>query len=176
MAISEKKKYEQLWQINQYRKYSPGEEAIPVFRQLARKKGTLLDIGCGTGRAGNKLNELGWKVTLLDFADNAPEVDLPFLNKSLFDIEGEYEYGYCCDVMEHLSPRRVNKALKTITSHVKNAFFSIHFGPDNFGNVIGHPLHLTVKPFTWWRDKLKEYGKLKDARDCIGIGYYYVQN
>lgn len=148
---------------------------LPIFRQIVKKRGTLLDIGCGTGRAGEKLNDGGWQVTLMDFAENAPEVQLPFIRQCLWSRWGSqrWDYGYCCDVMEHLPPEKVNAALKNIFAHCDNVFFSIHFDEDQFGAVIGHPLHLTVQPFTWWRDKLGEYSTVKDARDLIGMGTFF---
>lgn len=148
---------------------------LPIFRQLVRKRGTLVDIGCGTGRAAKALDKGGFKATLMDFAHNAPEVVLPYVQCNIFGKwpDRRWDYGYCCDVMEHLPPEKVDKALKNIFEHCDKVFFTIHFGQDNFGAAIGHPLHLTVQPFTWWRDKLREYRTLKDARDLIGMGVFY---
>jgi SAM-dependent methyltransferase len=139
--------------------------------------GTLADIGCGTGRAGVRLSGT-FDVTLIDFAKNAldPGIDLPFIRADITrHIPGMYDYGYCCDVMEHIEPRKVDKTLKNILAACKSVFFSIHFGPDNFGRLVGHPLHLTQECFVWWRDKLKLFGELKDARDFLGYGVFYVE-
>ena len=170
-----RKLYERLWDDSNYRVYSPGEEALPIFHQLVHKKGTLVDIGCGTGRAGQALAERGFEVTLMDFASNAPEVDLPFRRGSIFGRwPGDYDYGYCCDVMEHLEPDRVERALKAIFRHCRKVFFTIHFGPDNFGETVGHPLHLTQQCFVWWRDLISRHARLYNARDLIGMGSFYA--
>jgi hypothetical protein len=69
----------------------------------------------------------------------------------------------------------VDKVLDNIAQHVDRCFFSIHFGPDHFGQVVGHPLHLTVKPFEWWVVKLAQFGTVKQARDLLGMGVFDVQ-
>ncbi|MHA2085554.1 MAG: hypothetical protein ACXABD_17500 [Candidatus Thorarchaeota archaeon] len=53
-------------------------------------------------------------------------------------------------------------------------FFSIAFAPDYFGRFVGEPLHLNVKPFVWWRDRLAGMGNLIEARDLLGEGVFYV--
>lgn len=174
VALTERKKYEAVWSHDTYRHYSPGETMIPLARDFLRKPGTLVDIGCGTGRASLKWSKKH-RVTMLDFADNAPEVDLPFINTNIFGKwpKDAWDYGYCCDVLEHLPEDKVEKALINIRRHCNKVFFTIHFDQDQLGSLVGHPLHLTVKPFTWWRDKLKEHFELKDARDLIGMGAFY---
>jgi 2-polyprenyl-3-methyl-5-hydroxy-6-metoxy-1,4-benzoquinol methylase len=181
LAAAERRKYELVWSHSEYRRYSPGEAAIPYFRQLVRKRGTLIDLGCGAGRAGSKLHELGFKVTLLDFVDNSLDYEvmkkrLPFIRSNLWtQWQGEWDYGYCCDVMEHIPTEKVEVVVKRIFRNCRACFFSIHFGPDNFGKAIGHPLHLTIQPFTWWRDLLMEYGELVNARDLLGMGCFYLK-
>lgn len=168
--------YETCWALPAYRTYSPGEEALPLFGQMVNPGGTLADIGCGTGRAGAHLSE-AFDVTLIDFAKNAldPGIQLPFLRADITKrIPGRYDYGYCCDVMEHIEPKKVDKVLSNLFEACSSVFFSIHFGPDNFGRLVGHPLHLTQECFAWWRDKLKGYGELVDARDLLGHGVFYV--
>ena len=98
-----------------------------------------------------------------------------FIHSNLWSKwHGPFDVGYCCDVMEHLPPEKVDAVLKRIFKNCESCFFSIHFGEDSFRKVVGHPLHLTVKPFSWWLDKLKEYGTVNDARDLIGMGSFYV--
>ena len=42
------------------------------------------------------------------------------------------------------------------------------------GALIGEALHLTVRPFLFWRDLFRELGTLHDARDLIGEGVFCV--
>lgn len=180
LARAEREKYEAVWAVDAYRKFSPGEYVLPLFAQMVRSKpGTLVDIGAGTGRAGAALAEKGWQVTLLDHAKNAREVDLPFIRACIWDpwLRGDttrWDMGYCCDVMEHMPPEKVDATLKRIAQNCRRCFFSIHFGEDNFGKVVGHPLHLTVEGFSWWRDTLGRFGKVLGARDILGMGVFSV--
>lgn len=150
---------------------------LPFARGFFRKPGTLVDIGCGTGRAGVELAKKH-DVTLMDFIPDAVDefVTLPFVRQNLWARwpRRRWDYGYCCDVLEHMPPERVDAVLANIRKHcTRKVFFSIHFEQDQFGAIVGHPLHLTVKPFVWWRDKLREYWTLHDARDLIGMGAFY---
>jgi SAM-dependent methyltransferase len=177
LAAAERRKYERAWAMPRYRTYSPGEQVLPIFRSLVRKRGTLIDLGCGTGRAGQALFESGFDVTLMDFADNCVEErELPFLKQNLWSRwpDRTWDYGYCCDVMEHIPPEKVEPALEQIFKHCHRVFFSVHFGEDGFGELLGERLHLTIQPFVWWRDLFGEYGTVKDARDLIGMGTFYV--
>ncbi len=120
LAAFERRKYQKIWAYSQYRHYSPGEHALPLFRQVWRKRGTLVDLGCGTGRAGAKLADDGWDVTLLDFVDNSldfkvKEKKLPFVRANLWtDWKGDYDYGYCCDCMEHIPEEKLPELLDLI--------------------------------------------------------------
>lgn len=190
LSAAEKAKYQRCWADERYRVHSPGEQMLPLFRQMVRRTDgwqpslapimnhhTLVDIGSGTGRASLALSEMGYDVTMLDFAENAAEVDLPFVKCNLFGRWPDmwWDQGYCCDVMEHIPPERVERVLENIAGHVGRCFFSIHFGPDHFGAIVGHPLHLTIRPFEWWQASLSEYGKVKQSRDLLGMGVFDVR-
>jgi hypothetical protein len=56
----------------------------------------------------------------------------------------------------------------------KGLFLSICTVPDTNGAWVGQPLHLTVQPFTWWRDQLSELGRVVECRDLLTSGVYYV--
>jgi SAM-dependent methyltransferase len=177
LAVAERKKYEKVWAIDAYKNFSPGEYVLPLFRQMVRKRGSLLDIGCGTGRASERLKAMGWKVSMMDHVQVNKQLRMPFYKQNLWNkwkVTKTWDQGYCCDVMEHIPPEKVDAALQNIFSHCDRVFFSIHFGEDNFGKAVGHPLHLTVKPFTWWVAKLAEYGEVNQARDILGMGVYDV--
>ena len=177
----EKNKYEQIWQMPSYTDMSPGEVLSPLFMSLVEpKRGErLIDLGCGDGKGGKALAKEGLDVTYLDFVYNKDWNLVPFIEQPLWApirVNGSgWKYGYCCDVMEHLPPEKVDDVLKRIFKNCDHCFFSIHFGEDNFRKIVGHPLHLTVKPFVWWQDKMRQYGTVKDARDLIGMGTFYVE-
>lgn len=185
----ERTKYERLWQRPEYRKAAPGESYVQLFLQQARPKpgASLIDFGCGTGRGAILLSILGgFKVTLLDFADNCLDDDVlqmlisqPNLKFILTDLEKPLncasEYGYCTDVMEHISETKVDVVLDNILKAAQHVFFSIATEADVCGGLIGANLHLTIKDYGWWLSKFKE-------RDCVvhwsqeekGVCFFYV--
>lgn len=163
-ALTEQQKYERMWAYKAYRTLAPGEECVPVFLERMPKYGTVIDFGCGTGRASVKLKEHGYGVLLVDFAENCLDYEamvLPFvlhdLTKPLHLVS---DMGLCTDVMEHLPTDKVSDVVANIMSNVRTAFFQISTAPDNLGALINQELHLTVKPHAWWLDELGRHGKV----------------
>jgi hypothetical protein len=76
------------------------------------------------------------------------------------DVPVKAEYGFCTDVMEHIPPDNVDKVLDNCLMACQHVFFQISTVDDVCGALIGHPLHLTVKPYAWWLKKFQE-------RDCV---------
>lgn len=160
-VITEQDKYTRMWDIQGYRAVSPGEECVDTFISVFRPKGTLIDFGCGTGRAGVKLAQ-NCQVTLMDFTQNSRDEAaqlLPFIQHDLTKkVPIHADYGYCTDVMEHIEPENVDTVLTNIMSACENCFFQISTVPDIMGALIGQDLHLTVKPLEWWEQKFVSLG------------------
>ena len=184
MSVSghEQAKYADIWTLSDYADHSPGLTLLPMFEEIAKpKKGqTLIDLGCGQGVAGKMLAaQHGLRVAYLDLVklvDDEHFLEQP-LWKPLPPLNwwgSQYDYGYCCDVMEHIPEAFTMLSVRNMLRACRHVFFSISFLPDHFGKYAGEPLHLTVKPYTWWRDNLREMGDLIEARDMIGEGVFYV--
>lgn len=181
-AEHERAKYEQIWAVPAYRKGSPGVVHTPMFASIADPQPgeSVIDLGCGAGDGGEQLAEkLGLSVTYLDHVRVAGVPD-PFIKQALWDPlparNPPWKYGYCCDVMEHIPTEYTMLVLRNIMDACESVFFSIYFQNDVFGpKLIGEPLHLTVMPYTWWRDRLAEFGELVEARDLLGEGVFYVR-
>lgn len=160
--LSERDKYRLLWQFDGYREVAPGEQAIPIVEQLFEKPGPVIDFGCGTGRAALRLSESGFDVMLVDFADNCRDdeaLKLPFLEWDLSHPNPlKAPYGICCDVMEHIPTEDVLAVLENIMNSAAKVFFQISTVPDIRGKMIGHALHLTVKPHEWWKQAFESLG------------------
>jgi len=165
----EQKKYIKCWELDEYRKCSPGENLIDAFWEAADPKpnATVVDWGCGTGRAGYKLYEKGLDVTLVDFAFNCLDKDIKKAAKNNdrlrfieHDINKRIElpstYGICTDVLEHIPEEEIDAVLDTILENSKHVFFQISTVHDAFGHhpEIDETLHVTVKPYQWWLKKL----------------------
>jgi len=170
-SLSERDLYVLMWNDARYRIVSPGEMHVRRFLQEAKPRGSVLDLGCGTGRAGMALALAGLDVTLIDFAPNCLDGEaraLRFLEADLTQsLPVEADWGYCCDVMEHIPESLVDDVLAHISRAVrKGAFFSIAFHPDAFGHYIGRRLHVTVRPQEWWMERLE--GHFRHVRHLDG--------
>jgi len=165
----EAEKYAEMWSIDDYRKFSPGENIAHTFLEVAKipRGAEVIDFGTGTGRGALMLAVLGGAtVTMVDFAENCLDEDvrnavtnqngvLRFVKADLRkEIPVNAKYGFCTDVMEHIPPEEVNQTLVNILRSAQHVFFQISLVDDAFGANIGAPLHLTVQPYEWWYAKL----------------------
>ena len=166
--------YREMWTHSSYRRDSPGELMALMFLKEAgpRKGSEIIDFGCGTGRASFMLALFGgMKVMMLDFADNCldPEVrEALVTQKDMLSfrcadlVQGSpvtAPYGYCTDVMEHIPEEDVPAVLTNIMSAAHHVFFSIATVQDRLGQeTIGKDLHVTVRPVSWWMERLNEAG------------------
>ena len=163
---------DRVWQDDDYRKYSPGETQVDSFLEMAEPSFgcTIIDWGCGTGRASRSLYNKGFDVTMLDFApscldDAVRELaqDNDFLRFEEHDITKKTkftsQYGFCVDVLEHLPEDKIDETLEIILAASKQVFFQISTAEDAFGKAeeIDHPLHLTIHDYQWWLEKFAEH-------------------
>ena len=188
LTQQEKTKYEQVWSHNQYRNFSPGLAAItqqPV-PQLLGYKTTVLDVGCGSGKASQRLIELGYQVSGFDIADNCLDRDtkeafgFQFYQGCIWEDLGKvpkHHAVFCTDLMEHLPTDRVHDslvAMREVCTH--GVFLGIALFADGFGpKLLGTPLHLTVKPYQWWLAEIASAGLdvTYFAVDNRGPGWFY---
>lgn len=154
-------KYRAMWNHAEYRDMSPGmlnaERGGEALGVMAGD--TLLDFGCGTGRATNFFRSRGVDAIGIDLAPNALEFLIPFVEACLWQLPDlKAHWGLCCDVMEHIPPEKVSDVLAGIASRVeRGAYFTIDSGPDEMGVLIGQPLHMTMRPPKWWDEQLKKH-------------------
>jgi len=181
IADEERTKYRRIWSVPEYANFSPGEAYTERFGEIAKPQPgeTVLDIGCGSGRGGQKLTQLyGVSVTYTDHVRLKNGLE-PFIEQTLWHPlparTPKWNYGYCCDVMEHIPTEFVMLTLENIRVACRNAFFSISNIQDGFGHDIGETLHMTVMGFEWWRDHMTEIGEIEDARDLMWESLFYVR-
>jgi SAM-dependent methyltransferase len=159
----EQEKYRKMWtQVPGYRSHSPGEELVSVFLSKApwAPGDTLVDAGCGPGRAGLRLKKAGLDVVWMDIAEESLDKEVRgkgiFIQGCLWEMEPHHvDWVYCCDVLEHIPPEHVDAALDfLIGSSRKGTFMQIALWADGWGSKIGETLHLTVEPAEWWIEKI----------------------
>jgi 2-polyprenyl-3-methyl-5-hydroxy-6-metoxy-1,4-benzoquinol methylase len=159
----EKEKYEKVWNLPKYRTQSPGERSVQEFLTLHSEGESVVDIGCGTGRASLVMANKGIDIKLVDIAKNcldqevADALENKFTQMCFWEQEiPEADWGFCCDVMEHIPEEKVQEVLSNIHRNTDKAFLRIHLGNDIFGPIyLKQPLHLTVQPSAWWLEKIR---------------------
>ena len=171
IAKIEREKYLAVWQRPEYRRVSPGmfevERATAVMD--IKPGSTLIDFGSGPCRATKWILDHGVRALAIDFAPNASEFpDIPFVEACLWDtLDGvaPADFGFCCDVMEHIPEEKVGAVLANIARlSTRSAYFRIATRADVMGQrLIQKPLHVTVKDSTWWRQKLSNHFGLVDV-------------
>lgn len=180
MAESEQAKYEKMWNVPEYLNHSPGVYYAESFGEITNcsEGDSLIDLGCGRGEGGKELKKLyNLNVTFVDFV----KLDglTPFIKQPLWDAlpsrNPRWKFGYCCDVMEHIPIEYVMLTLERIRAACQFGFFSVSNIPDGCGKLIGEPLHMSVMPYEWWLEKMKEIGGVLDARDLLIESLFYVK-
>ncbi len=186
VAAAERAKYAEVWSaVAEYKHFSPGLQNVKRFMDVIKPDigTTLIDIGCGAGVAGLEFHEYGVQVDWLDLTDAGlePEVDRRrFIEAPIWSPwwgakrKQGWDYGFCCDVMEHIPPEFTMLCVSRILDACRTTWFQIALVPDEFGKAIGTPLHLTVQPYKWWLERLASLGKVIDARDLCGVALYVV--
>lgn len=183
IAEREKDTYETMFGIEAYSVESPGETFAPLFVEMAKPKlgELILDAGCGSGKGTLALRALGHSVIMADLVDarceearlNASFTGGVCLWDDLYSLYADWTF--CCDVLEHIPTEFTMLVVANLLKIAhRGVFFSIALEPDNFGALIGKSLHQTVKPFTWWRDRLVELGTIIECRDLLTTGLYLV--
>lgn len=182
----EAEKYRDVWlSVPQYGEHSPGELFVPMFSTVATAGAHVVDAGTGSGRGALALTAAGYHVDCVcDLtADGLVEAARRFrfaeaclwrpLRPQL--KLGRTEWVYCVDVLEHLPPQFTMLAVDQMLALAEvGLFLVVTLVPDQWGAVVGETLHRTVEAFTWWRDSLREVGRVVDARDQIQRGVFVV--
>ena len=160
-AMTEKQKYEAIWQMPEYRLHSPGLDAVDQFLAWCRPWAgeLILDAGCGAGAATRELEARGWDVTTADLAANCMPDRKPDHLGPLADLPPWCcDWVFCCDVLEHIPPGEVKATLAALCGACREgAFLRISTRTDSMGELIGEPLHLSVHTPEWWREALREH-------------------
>ena len=190
LLATERAKYDAIWGLDVYAKFSPGLEVLPLFLDMtgARPPDSILDAGCGSAKASLALHEQGFDVRLCDLTNAGIVPDAQHLRfdeaclwkdlrSQLSYLQGgSVDWVYCCDVLEHIpTPFTMLVVTRLLEIARKGVFLSIAHVPDEMGVWVGQSLHATVQSFTEWRDQLASIARIVEARDLIAAGLFYLQ-
>ncbi len=168
---TEADKYRDCWGAPEYRLVSHSlklfedrPEIFPVFN-------SALDIGCGAGRLLDVWNRAGIETWGVDIAENCldPDIAVKWSHclriACLWEMEWDrrFDLGICCDVMEHIPPEHVDETIRRIGLACNEVIFKIAHEPNGF---LGHTLHLTLHPWSWWVKQLQAAG---GSAEYLGI-------
>ena len=181
LTLKEKRKYELLFErLPEYRRDSPGEMFVDHFLECFKddlKAGDrLIDFGCGSGKVAKIFLMKNLDVTLVDFCSNCLDEDvsaltmllsdqLRFVEACLWDLPKELtnvDWIYCCDVLEHIPESQIDAVLKGMAERTeKGGYLSICLKEELNGNqLVGEPLHLTVRDKAWWKEKVSTHWQI----------------
>lgn len=186
LTKQEKDKYETMWNVPSYRHTSPGylqiESFLAFFNHFIQPGDSIIDFGCGSGFTTLPLLEKGLKVHLVDIAANAladkiaaltllaPDL-VSFTQGCLWDLPESIcpaDFCYCMDVLEHIPTEKIDAVLHNISKlSKKGGALQVFLIDEPFGNLIGQTLHLTIKPLSWWTEKIGLYFDIKEIRSIV---------
>ena len=176
MTVSEqeREKYLRIWARPEYREHSPGMRHVVEFLSRIENPAadTVIDLGCGTGRAARHFADSFKRVYGLDICnalDENVEERVHFVEACLWEPlpawmhQMTFDWFYCTDVMEHIPGEYVGTTLDTIAALCrKGGFFSIAHFEDGCGRLIGQTLHMTVEPPDWWHKQIEQRWQIQE--------------
>jgi hypothetical protein len=165
VSARERSKYELMWSFAEYRDDHVTSHARNAVTHLGLRAGdSIIDFGAGAGYASAWLKTAGLRVLAIDIAANAMASEVkervPLLVSSLWELPVALsgDWGFCCDVMEHIPPDRVDDVLRVIRSSTRRStYFGISLRRDGCGRLIDETLHLSVEPAEWWVGRVEQH-------------------
>ena len=155
-----------------------GENILETLRQW--KVSSLLDVGCGYGNFCHAATFFADRVYGLDIASVATgniieNPDITFLDgeaKSLPLPRNAVQWVTSFDCLEHCLVQDIDQILHEFDRVASKGFvLSISYEPCEMAGV---PLHMTVKPESWWMTKLKKYGEVSKLGHAPITGAPYL--
>jgi glycosyltransferase involved in cell wall biosynthesis/SAM-dependent methyltransferase len=179
--MSEKEKYTQIYNQQGAAAHQPdivpgkmaggygrlcwGENMLETLKSW--KASSLLDVGCGYGNFCDAASIFVPKVYGLDIASVATGNIIDNPDITFFDGEATHlplpenavEWVTSFDCLEHCLEEDIDDILGEFDRVARKGFIlSISYEPCEMD---GMPLHMTVKPESWWMEKLGKYGKIE---------------
>lgn len=158
IEAEEKAKYDRLYS-GSYPATGYCIETAKFIANTAHRGDSILDLGCGHGRAVIWLRDHDYNCKGVDITlKGLPSSGTPgFIEAPLWDLPFEkyqFDYTFSTDVMEHIPTSMVDKVLREIYRVTRvETFHCISIDEDpNFPEA-----HMTVRPIDWW---VKRFEKL----------------
>jgi SAM-dependent methyltransferase len=130
---------------------------------------SILDVGCGTGRASAFFLKQNIDVTGIENSKIAFElsevnnyIKRHNLNK-VIDLKRKFDLVWCFEVIEHIHPKYESNFLKTLTNHSNLILISAaQPGQGGFG-------HFNEQPPEYWINRIFEFGYTYNSHYSIKL-------
>ena len=158
MPQDEKGKYDFIWDSIDYSsKYEGKQELAEIMH------GKVLDVGCGDGTFVYYLTNQkhideahGCDITIKG-VERTRLKDMNFNECPAWDLPYEdnyFDFVTSCDVLEHIPPDKLDKAISELKRVGKAQVHVIATFKDH--RYFGYKVHLSVHPIEWWREKFND--------------------
>lgn len=126
------------------------------FHLLPPTPASILDVGCGNGKASRLLTDMWYDVTGVDIVggpydrDGYNFVQHDLLLGSMPFKEKEFDLAIAFDFLEHIETDNVRDVVHDLFRVSKKVIISVPLIHETKGKPLLDRLHRTVKPAEWW--------------------------
>lgn len=150
------------------RPYRRDQEWLRFFDAIAERiehelcPQSTMDAGCAMGLLVEALRRRGvesFGVDLSEYAISQVQRDIaPYcrLDSVTKEFSRDYDLVTCIEVLEHLSPRDAEQAIRNFCRHANAILFSST--PQDFKE----PTHFNVQPPEYWAERFSQWGFIRD--------------
>mgnify|MGYP000895101235 CR=1 FL=1 len=133
--------FKNVWDAGNYRLGSTALRLVPFITNIIPNGTEINDYGAGTGRADVLLVDKGYKVNMVEFADNAIEKPareligkgLTLTIAPLWKLPDDFaitEWGICINVLMTVDPDRLDEIQKEMKRTCRNLIVEAYDWPD----------------------------------------------
>jgi len=137
MNVETQKLYEEIWDKGDYRLGSTAQRLVPFLARYIPVGSVINDYGSGTGRADVILHSMGYKINMVDFADNALEPaaralignGVTYTVASLDDLPADFpvaDWGICINVLMVVEPERLHPIMAEMRRTCRNLIVEVY--------------------------------------------------
>jgi hypothetical protein len=116
----------------------------------------VVDVGCGKAVLKTIINReaeyLGLDVASVQLPEGCFEHNV--VETSILATFGDFDIATCFDVLEHIAEDDLDKMIRHIVCASELQVFSISCRKAHYEDLHGDNLHVTVKPASWWKERL----------------------
>ena len=146
----------------------------PAIKELFPESSTILDAGCGNGRATRNFLSIGFDAYGVELYSEALKFAQDLIKSGRVKQEGlvdlsfenrRFDVVFSTDVLEHVPPGDVDTSICHLVRVAKDYLWiqvGLNEKPEKFGSGKNDPwVHEVIKPRKWWLERFAAYGALE---------------